>query len=369
MSGTLIQLPHERAFNFSAGPGALPLEVLEQAREEIFNFRGTGVSVMEMSHRSKPFEALLEETIQGLRTLLKIPDNYKILFLQGGASLQFTMLPMNLRPAGASADYLVTGTWGKKAVEAAKLGGGAVNVVYDAKASNYDRCPKLADFKPSVGSAYIHFTSNETIQGVDYFEDPSTEGTWVCDMSSNILSRPVDVSKYAMIYAGAQKNMGPAGVTIVVIREDLLAGIPEGLPPMLDYRLQAENNSLYNTPPCWSIYICGLVYQYLIKHGGIPAMQALNEKKAKLIYDVIDGSSFYKGHAQQENRSQMNITWTLPNDELTVEFIKGAKELKMLELKGHRSVGGCRASTYNAVPLEACQALAEYMRDFESRNG
>lgn len=362
--------PYNRLFNFSAGPGALPVEVLEQARDEMMNWRNTGVSLMEISHRSKPFETMLGEAIDDLRALLGIPDNYKILFLQGGASLQFTMLTMNLRRPDQSADYVLTGTWGKKALEAAKLQGGHANVVFDAKGTNYDHTPRLAEITGSEKAAFIHFTSNETIQGVDCLHDPSDDGKlWVCDMSSNILSRPVDISKYGLIYAGAQKNMGPSGVTLVIVRDDILERVPEGLPPMLDYKLQAENNSLYNTPPCWSIYICGLVYKWLRKNGGLEAMAKRNQAKAKLIYDVIDAGEFYKGHAQQASRSLMNITFTLPSEDLTTEFIAGAKSQGMLELKGHRSVGGCRASTYNAVPEEACRALADYMRDFAVKNG
>lgn len=366
---TALSNTYDRVYNFSAGPCTLPVEVLEQARDEMLNWNGTGASVIEVSHRSKPFEAMLNQAIADLRALLNIPENYKVLFLQGGASLQFSMVPMNLRGHGQSADYLLTGTWGKKAIEAAKLYGGQANVLFDSKSTNYDHCPSLTDFKQSDGSAYIHFTSNETIQGVDFWQDPSTEGTWICDMSSNILSRPVDVSKYAMIYAGAQKNMGPAGVCVVIIREDLLERTPEGMPPMLDYRLQAENNSLYNTPPCFSIYMCGLVYQWLLRNGGLEGAAKRNDAKAKVIYDVLDNSSFYKGHAQAGSRSNMNVTFTLPNDELTAEFLKGAVDLKLKELKGHRSVGGCRASIYNAFPIEGCQVLAEYMREFEAKHG
>lgn len=369
MSGAKTTLPYDRAYNFSAGPGALPVEVLEQVRDEILNYAGTGVSIMEMSHRSKPFEAMLDSAIADVRALMGIPENYRVLFLQGGASLQFTMLPMNFRPAGGSIDMAITGTWGKKALEAARLSGGQAQVIFDAKGTNYDHAPRLAELTRNSAAAYTHFTSNETIQGVDYLHDPDGKDVWFCDMSSNILSRPVDVSKYALIYAGAQKNIGPAGATMVILREDLLEQIPEGLPPMLDYKIHAENNSLYNTPPCWSIYVCGLVFKHLLKMGGLAKMEEINRKKADALYSVIDTSEFYSGHAQKQSRSLMNITFTLPTDELTTAFIAGAKEQRMLELKGHRSVGGCRASIYNAVPLEAVQALADYMRDFESKNG
>lgn len=361
--------PYDRVFNFSAGPCTLPVEVLEEARDGLMNWNGTGASMMELSHRSKPFEQMLEQTIADLRELMGIPSNYKVLFLGGGASLQFSMLAMNLRPQG-SADYVVTGTWGSKAVEAARLYGGQVEVLYDAKASNYNHAPVLADLAPTAGAKYLHYTSNETVHGVDFFEEPSrTDVNYVCDMSSNILSRPVDVSKYAMIYAGAQKNMGPAGVTVVIIRDDLLESVPAGLPPMLDYKLQAQNNSLYNTPPCWSIYMCGLVYKHYLKMGGLAGAEKRNDAKAKLIYDAIDSTGFYKGHAEVKNRSKMNITFTLPSDELTKEFLKGAIEAKMLELNGHRSVGGCRASIYNAFPIEGCQVLSDYMREFAAKNG
>ncbi len=369
MSGVKTSLPYDRAFNFSAGPGALPVEVLEQVRDEVMNYGGTGVSIMEMSHRSKAFEAVVDNAIADIKALMGIPDNYRVLFLQGGASLQFTMVPMNLRRTGESIDLAVTGSWGKKAVEAAKLDGGQAQVIFDAKGTNYDHAPRLAELTRHDGAAYTHFTSNETIQGVDYLHDPDGTGMWICDMSSNILSRKVDVSKYALIYAGAQKNIGPAGATLVIMREDLLERIPEGLPPMLDYRIHAENNSLYNTPPCWSIYVCGLVFKHVLKMGGVPKMEELNERKAALLYDLIDSSDFYSGHAQKQSRSRMNVTFTLPTDELTTAFISGAKEQRMLELKGHRSVGGCRASIYNAVPIEAVTALTEYMREFEAKHG
>lgn len=362
-----MSLPYGRAFNFSAGPSCLPIEVLEEAKEQLLNYKGTGVSVMEMSHRSKPYEQIIGEAEQDLRTLLGVPERYKVLFLQGGASLQFSMIPMSFLPEGASADYIVTGSWGKKAVEAAKMVGSA-NVVYDAKATNYDRTPKLAEVAATPGAAYIHFTSNETIQGVDFFEDPSTPGDWVCDMSSDILSRPVDVSRYAMIYAGAQKNMGPAGAVAVIVSDAFLDKAPASTHPMLDYRLQAENGSMYNTPPCWTVYICGLVYKWLLKTGGLEARAEINRRKAQVIYDAIDGSGgFYKGHAQPANRSWMNLTFTLPDEDTTARFIAEAKANGLAELKGHRSVGGCRASVYNAFPEEGCRVLADFMTDFAQR--
>lgn len=361
--------PYHRVYNFSAGPGVLPVAVLERARDQMMNWNECGMSVMEMSHRAKPFESIIQAAEADLRTLMQIPPNYKVLFLQGGASLQFSMVPMNLLPSGGDADYVITGSWGKKALEAVKLQGKAT-VAFDAKATNYDRAPAWSELKFSEGAAYAHITLNETIQGVDFLSDPVAEVPVVCDMSSNILSRRIDVSKYALIYAGAQKNLGPAGVTVVILREDLLERVPQGLPPMLDYKVQAENDSLYNTPPCWSIYVCGLGFRHILETGGLAEVERRNEAKAKLIYDAIDSSGgFYKGHAQPASRSRMNIAFTLPSDELTQSFLAEAKGLGMQELKGHRSVGGCRASVYNAFPMEGCQALADFMGDFAKRKG
>jgi phosphoserine aminotransferase len=360
--------PYCRVFNFSPGPCTLPVEVLEEAQEGLLNWKDSGMSVMEMSHRGKAFEGIHNEAIADLRSLLGIPQNYRILFLQGGASMQNTMIPMNICPDGQRADYVVTGSWGKKSQEAAVLMGKA-NTVYDGKEHNYSDIPDLQALPLSPNPAYIHFTSNETIQGVEFKVDPSLEAPVVCDMSSDILSRPVDVSKYALIYAGAQKNMGPAGVTLVIIREDLLERTPEKMQPMLDYRLMTDNDSMYNTPPTWGIYMCGLVYKWVLRQGGVEAMHAQANAKAKVLYDAIDGSvGFYKGHACTHCRSIMNVTFTLPSEELTATFVKQAQTEKLDGLKGHRSVGGCRASIYNAFPLEGCQLLAEFMRDFQSRN-
>lgn len=361
--------PFDRVFNFSAGPSTLPVPVLEQAREGLLNWNGAGMGVMEMSHRGKAFESILAQAKADLTELLGIPSGYQILSLQGGASLQFTMLAMNLLPPGGRASYVITGTWGKKALESAQLHGSA-DKAWDGKATNYDRVPNLSALDYGDAPAYVHLTGNETIQGVDFLEDPNLRVPVVADLSSNILSRPIDVSKYALLYAGAQKNMGPAGTTLVIVRDDVLAAVPQGLPPMLDYRLQAENDSLYNTPPCWSIYVCGLVYRYLLDQGGLSAQARRNQVKAGHIYRAIDESGgFYKGHAQPECRSLMNLTFTLPNDELTEAFLKGAKAHQLDGLKGHRSVGGCRASVYNAFPEEGCRVLAEYMADFRRRNG
>ncbi len=361
--------PYDRVFNFSAGPCTLPVEVLEEAKEDLLNYKSTGMSVMEMSHRSKPFEKILAETEADLRTLLSIPENYKVLFLQGGASLQFSMIPLNFLGAGQTADYIVTGAWGEKALEAANLVGTA-NVAYDAKAQNYNVAPDFSSIPLTTGAAYVHFTSNETIQGVEFPTDPTVDSPLICDMSSDILSRAVDVSKYALIYAGAQKNMGPAGATVVIIRDDFLALGPAKQHPILDYKLHAKNSSMYNTPPCWTIYMCGLVYKHLLKTGGVAGSNERNTAKANTIYDAIDGSNgFYKGHAQLESRSIMNVTFTLPSEELTSAFVKQAEAIQLDGLKGHRSVGGIRASIYNAFPIEGCQALASFMKEFAAKNG
>lgn len=360
--------PYDRIFNFSAGPCTLPVEVLEEARDGMLNWNGAGMGVMEMSHRGKVFEGIHAETQASLRELVGIPDDYKIMFLQGGASMQNTMVPMNFLGGGQTADYVVTGAWGKKSLEAAQLVGKA-NKAYDGKATNYNDVPDLADIQYTPGATYMHYTSNETIQGVEFMTDPSIDQTVICDMSSDILSRPFDVTKYAYIYAGAQKNMGPAGTTLVICRSDLLERAPENMHPMLDLRLMAENDSMYNTPPCWGIYVCGLVYKWLLKNGGLSAMHETNQAKAQVIYDAIDNSGrFYKGHAQPGCRSIMNVTFTLPSEELTDKFVKEARAAKMDGLKGHRSVGGCRASIYNAFPLEGCQTLASFMADFAAKN-
>lgn len=361
--------PYNRVFNFSAGPCTLPVSVLEEAREDLLNYKGTGMSVMEMSHRSKAYEKIIGEAEQDLRTLLNVPAEYKILFLQGGASTQFATLPMSYLEQGKTADYVITGAWGKKALESAKVYG-STNVVFDAKTENYNYVPDLATLDYSSDPAFIHFTTNETIQGVQFKSDPSMQAPVFCDMSSDILSRPVDVSKYRVIYAGAQKNMGPAGVTVVINHEEQIAEGKPGLAPMFDYRVHVENGSMYNTPACWSIYVCGLVYKYLLQNGGLEAQQKRCEAKAKVLYDAIDNSGgFFKGHAKQDCRSTMNVTFTLPSDELTNQFVKETEAAGLDGLKGHRSVGGCRASIYNAFPIEGCEALAQAMRAFAAKNG
>ncbi len=361
----------KRVFNFNPGPAALPLPVLEQAQAEMLDFRGTGMSVMEISHRSKEFEALIKEAEADLRELLRIPENYKILFLQGGATLQFAMAPMNLRLNGASADYLVTGSWSKKAFkEAQKLG--ATRLAVNTEASNFDHLPSPNELDLDPKAAYLHFTSNETIQGIEFFEEPTPpEGVpLVCDASSDFLSRPLDISKYGLLYAGAQKNVGPAGVVIVIVRADLLERTPANLPSLLNYKELAAENSLLNTPPCWNVYIVRLVLQWLKDQGGLAEIAKRNRTKADLLYKVIDESGgFYRGHAWPDSRSVMNVTFRLPTEALEEQFVAEAKKHDLIGLKGHRSVGGIRASIYNAVSLEAVESLAQFMKDFQNRNG
>jgi phosphoserine aminotransferase len=361
--------PYSRVFNFSPGPCTLPVEALEEAKEGLINWNGAGMSVMEMSHRGKAFEGIMLETITNLRTLLGIPENYTILFLQGGASMQNTMIPMNLVRHGETSDYVVTGAWGKRSQQAAQLLG-IVHTPYDGKSHNYSELPDLETLEYSSDPSYVHFTSNETIQGVEFKTDPTLKAPVVCDMSSDILSRKVDVTKYGLIYAGAQKNMGPAGVTLVIIRDDLLARSPEKMQPMLDFKLLAENDSMYNTPPTWNIYMCGLVYKWVLKQGGVEVMNKLNSEKAQLVYDAIDNSGgFYKGHACKDCRSIMNVTFTLGSEELTDAFVKEGLTRQLDGLRGHRSVGGIRASIYNAFPREGCVELANFMKEFAAKNG
>ena len=355
----------ERIFNFSAGPAALPQAVLEQARDELVNWRGCGMSVMEMSHRGKEYMAIQAEAEADLRELMGIPANYKVLFLQGGASTQFAMVPMNLLRGKASADYLNTGEWSKKAIKEAKKYG-AVNVVASSEDKNFTYAPTQDAWKLDPNAAYVHFTPNETIGGVEIFWMPETGSVpLVADMSSNILSRPIDVTKYGLIYAGAQKNIGPAGLTIVIVREDLIGETLKGTPTMFDYKIHGDNDSMYNTPPTYAIYIAGLVFKQLKAKGGIAAMEATNRTKAQLIYDAIDASSFFNSPVARVNRSLMNIPFTLKDAALDEEFLKGAKARGMVQLKGHRSVGGMRASIYNAMPIEGVQALVDWIKEFE----
>jgi phosphoserine aminotransferase len=361
----------KRAHNFNAGPSILPLSVLEQAQRELLDFKDTGMSVMEISHRSKEFEAVIGEAEQDLRTLLGIPANYKVLFLQGGATLQFAMIPMNLRAPGASADYIVTGAWSKAAIkEAKKLG--ATKAAYSGEGQNFKQTPAPAELNLDPQAAYLYFCSNETIHGVEFKGEPVPPAgvPLIVDTSSDFISRPIDVSKYGLIYAGAQKNAGPAGVVVTIVREDLLERVPENLPVMLDYKAQVAGGSMHNTPPCFAIYMVGLVFKWALGLGGLAEVQRRNEVKAGIIYQAIDDSGgFYTGHAQPEARSKMNITFRLPSEELEDLFAKEAKKQNMIGLKGHRSVGGMRASTYNALPLESAQALVKFMKEFQQQHG
>jgi len=326
------------------------------------------MSVMEMSHRSSEFEQIIGEAERDLRELLKIPNNYRVLFLQGGASLQFTMVAKSFLGEGRSADYVVTGAWGKKAVESAQIEG-KVRIPFDDKAAGYRTAPAFESLDLDPQAAYIHFTSNETIQGVEFASDPDTDAPLFCDMSSDILSRPVDVYRYSGIYAGSQKNMGPAGVTVAILSDEALERVAGNLPPMLDYRIHAKNGSLYNTPCTWAIYVTGLVYKHLLKLGGIEAAAAGAKQKSEQLYAAVDGSGgFYKGHTEPDSRSRMNVVFTLPNSELTSKFVAQAEAEGLSGLAGHRSVGGIRASIYNAFPVKGCEALATFMKDFQAKN-
>jgi phosphoserine aminotransferase len=359
----------KRVYNFNPGPAALPLEVLQQAQAEMLDFKGTGMSVMEISHRSKEFEGVIQTAEADLRELLGIPANYKIMFLQGGASLQFAMLPMNLRAAGASADYIVTGTWSKTAFkEAQKLG--TTRAAANTEPEGFKSLPAKLDTDPKA--AYLHFTSNETIHGVEFFkEPPSPSGVpLVCDASSDFISHPIDVSKYALLYAGAQKNAGPAGLVIVIIRDDMLERTPTNLPVMLDYKALAASGSLHNTPPCYAIYMAGLVFKWAKQLGGLEAVAKRNHAKADLVYKTIDDSGgFYRGHALPDARSIMNIPFRLPAEDLEETFASESKKNDLIGLKGHRSVGGMRASLYNALDIKAAEALTSFMREFQKKHG
>ncbi|MBP8275039.1 MAG: 3-phosphoserine/phosphohydroxythreonine transaminase [Acidobacteria bacterium] len=358
-----------RIFNFSAGPAVLPLPVLEEAQRDLVALPGVGMSVMEISHRSKTFEDVLARAVSDMRELGGIPDNYKILFLTGGASTQFAMVPMNLLGAGATADYIVTGDWGKKALKEAKKFG-TIKLAGSSEDGNFARVPTQSELQLTPGAAYVHMTSNETIHGNQWFYLPDVgETPLVCDMSSDIFSRRIDVAKYGVIYAGAQKNLGPSGVTVVIIREDLLARSTDALPTMLNYKTHADNGSMYNTPPAFGIYILGLVLKWLKGLGGLSAIEAINERKAAALYAELDRSGFWKPHAQKECRSRMNVTFRLATEDLEKKFAKEATAAGLDGLKGHRAVGGIRASIYNAFPEAGVAALVEFMKDFEKRNG
>ena len=357
-----------RVYNFSAGPAVLPEEVLREAAEEMMDYKGTGMSVMEMSHRSKAYDTIIKEAEADLRDLMNIPDNYKVLFLQGGASQQFAMIPMNLMK-NKVADYIVTGQWAKKAYQEAAIYGKA-NKIASSEDETFSYIPDCSDLPISEDADYVYICENNTIYGTKFKTLPNTKGKLlVSDMSSCILSEPVDVSKYGMIYAGVQKNIGPAGVVIVIIREDLITeDVLPGTPTMLRYKIHADNESLYNTPPAYGIYICGKVFKWLKKMGGLQAMKEHNEKKAKILYDFLDESKLFKGTVRKEDRSLMNVPFVTGNEELDAKFVKESKAAGFENLKGHRSVGGMRASIYNAMPIEGVEKLVEFMKKFEAEN-
>ncbi|HEX9810752.1 MAG TPA: 3-phosphoserine/phosphohydroxythreonine transaminase [Burkholderiales bacterium] len=358
-----------RVFNFSAGPAVLPEEVLEQARQEMLDWHGSGMSVMEMSHRGKEFISIAQKAEADVRELLSVPTNYKVLFLQGGATLQFAMVPLNLLGDKKSADYVNTGQWSKKAIgEAKKLGG--VNVAASGEANGFTSIPARAQWTLDPNAAYVHYTANETIGGVEFQSIPDVGGVpLVTDASSTLLSRPLDVSRFGLIYAGAQKNFGPSGLALAIIRADLVGRAGSGVPSMLDYKVHAENESMFNTPPTYAWYIAGLVFEWLKTRGGLKAMAQVNERKARKLYDYIDASGFYKNPVAVSDRSWMNIPFTLADSALDDEFLKGAKGAGLLQLKGHRSVGGMRASIYNAMPESAIDALIDYMKSFVKKRG
>lgn len=359
----------KRAFNFNAGPAALPEAVLAKAEKEMMNYQGSGMAVMELSHRSKEFEEINDRTKKLLSKLLDIPAAYEILFLQGGASLQFSMIPMNLLESGNSADYVLTGTWSEKALEEA-LKIGKAEVAASSKENSYKSIPDINEIYLRDDSAYLHITSNNTIFGTQWHSIPEgLQVPLIADMSSDIMSRPLNISSYGLIYAGAQKNLGPSGVTVVIIHKDLLKRSSKNLPSMLNYQVHATSKSLYNTPPTLSVYFLMLVLEWAESLGGVTELEKLNKKKAGLLYDTIDNSDgFYKGHAEKNSRSLMNVTFTLENDDLTASFLQEAAETGFIGLAGHRSVGGCRASIYNAVPFEHVERLANFMKSFKQRN-
>ena len=359
----------QRVYNFSAGPSQLPLEVLQECREEMLNYEESGMSVMEMSHRSKVYDTIIKEAEADLRELMNIPDNYKVLFLQGGASQQFAAIPMNLMK-NKKAGYIITGQWAKKAYEEAKIFGEAIELASSAD-KTFSYIPDVSDLPITDDMDYVYICENNTIYGTKYKTLPDTKGkNLIADVSSCFLSEPVDVNKYAMLYGGVQKNIGPAGVVIDIIREDLITDdVLPNTPTMLKFKTQADNDSLYNTPPCYGIYICGKVFEWIKSKGGLSAMKEINEKKAAILYDFLDKSSFFKGTVRKEDRSLMNVPFITGNDDLDKKFVEEAKAAGFENLKGHRSVGGMRASIYNAIPIEGVEKLVEFMEDFEKKNG
>ncbi|KAG2695000.1 hypothetical protein I3760_08G170800 [Carya illinoinensis] len=359
----------DRVFNFAAGPATLPENVLLKAQSELYNWRGSGMSVMEMSHRGKEFLSIIQKAESDLRTLLNIPSEYAILFLQGGATTQFAAIPLNLVKPNDPVDYLVTGSWGDKAFKESKKFSKA-KVIWSGKSDNYTRIPSFEGLEQRPDAKYLHICANETIHGVEFKNYPTPKnGILIADMSSNFCSKPVDVSKFGIIYAGAQKNVGPSGVTIVIVRKDLIGNAQEITPIMLDYKIHADNNSLYNTPPCYCIYMCGLVFEDLLAQGGLEEVEKRNKKKAELLYSAIDLSNgFYRCPVEKSVRSLMNVPFTLEKPELEADFVKEAAKEKMIQLKGHRSVGGMRASIYNAMPLAGVEKLVAFMKDFQARH-
>jgi len=362
-------MPSERIYNFNAGPATLPLPVLEEIRESLLNFNNSGMSIMEISHRSKWFDDVINDAVERTKRLLALDDRFHVLFLQGGASLQFAMIPMNFLSSGKTADYVDTGTWSTKAIKEARIQKKEITVVASSKDRDYCYIPKELHFNPKA--SYVHITSNNTIKGTQWHSFPDTGGgPIVSDMSSDIMSRPLDMEKFGLIYAGAQKNIGPAGVCMVIIRDDMIERISEGLPSMLNYKTYVDKNSMYNTPPCFGVYVIGLVLKWLEeKIGGVAEMEKINEQKAEILYSFIDKSDFYRACADPDSRSKMNVTFRLPSEELEAAFVAKATEQGLGGLKGHRSVGGCRASIYNAMPKEGIEALVSFMKDFEAKNG
>jgi phosphoserine aminotransferase len=358
-----------RIFNFSAGPAVLPVEVLEEAQRDLLSLPGVGMSILEISHRSKAFDEVIEGCEADLRALANIPANYHVLFLQGGASLQFSMVPMNLLPPGGSADYIVTGSWSQKAVKEAKRVG-TVNIAGSTESENFARVPTQSELTLDANAAYAHITTNNTIFGTEWQSLPDVGGVpLVADTSSDMCSRPLDVSKYGLIYAGAQKNLGPSGLTLVIVRDDLARRGPTSLPTMLQYGVHVENKSMYNTPPVFGVYIMRLVLRWLIKEGGLAAIEKKNVRKAEKLYAEIDRTGFYRGHAHKDSRSLMNVTFRLPSEELEKKFVKDSTAAGLDGLKGHRSVGGLRASIYNAFPEAGVDALVSFMQEFERTSG
>ena len=362
-------MKENRIYNFNAGPAALPLEVLEEIKESFLNFGGSGMSITEISHRSALFDDVINDAVARTRRLLKLDDTFHVLFIQGGASLQFCMIPMNLLGGGDTADYVNTGTWSAKAIKEAEIQGKTINVAASSEDKNFSYIPKNITFNNNA--VYVHITSNNTIKGTQWASYPDTGGIpLIADMSSDMMSRPFDAGKFGLIYAGAQKNIGPAGVCMVIIRDDMLKRVPDTLPSMLKYTTYASKNSMYNTPPCFAVYLVQLVLKWLEETvGGLEKMQQINQEKARLLYDAIDTGGFYRGTAETDSRSFMNVTFRLPDETLEKQFVEQALKNGLGGLKGHRSVGGCRASIYNATSLAAVEALVDFMKTFEQKNG